>query len=234
MNRKIIVILLVVLSLIVGCKNKKTPGNVEKNKAEKNKVEKSKPVAAKAKARTFIPSSYTGGKWKNGIDIEEKKQFFFTVAKNMPIPIRAGYRLKFAAAGVVTVENVFRSEKDEHSLIFVRTDKQLDPSKDGYPNPIIFSGCAIKPAPYSDAQKWKNGIQIKSKREFFFILGKGESIPMLNGDILRFYQAGQATVKRTYRMERKDGSFMVFVQVDRDLDPDADGYPHEVEMITGK
>ena len=191
----------------------------------------SKKPKSGARARIYSPSRYSGGKWLNGINIEEKNQFFIMVAKDLPTPIKVGFWLKFAAAGAVTVQNVHRLERTEQSVIFVRIDKKLDPADDGFPFPVYLLGGPIKPSAYSDGKKWKNGIQMTNKRILFFILNKSDSFLLRTGDLLRFQQSGQVSVERISRSEGKDGSLLFFVQVDRDLDPDADGYPHTVEMI---
>ncbi len=63
----------------------------------------------------------------------------------MPTPFAIGHRLKFAVAGIAKVLVVFRLEKEEHSHIFVSVDKQLDPTRDGYPCPIRFLGRIATP-----------------------------------------------------------------------------------------
>jgi hypothetical protein len=221
MKRKAAVFLGVLLTLTMCCKESKKP----------EKVAKKRTRPAIAMAKTISASPYTGGEWVNGIHQKGKNQFFLAVAKNMPTPVRIGDRLKFAAAGAALVQNVYRFEKDDQSLLFVHVDKELDPTKDGYPFPIHWLGRTIKPGNYSDGQKWKNGIQLTNKRIFFFILAQGDIFPLRSGDVLRFRQSGQVTVKRISRSEKDDGSIQFIVQVDRDLDPDADGYPHTVELI---
>lgn len=54
------------------------------------------------------------------------------------------------------------------------------------------------------------------------------------GNVLRFPGAGRATVSVVNRRHLAHGRQQVLVHVNRDLDPDAGGYPHAIEMVEGE
>jgi|GEM_PF-826293 len=86
--------------------------------------------------RSHPISRFTNGKWSNGIHRERKNLFLLDVARDASLPVRAGDRLKFAAAGEARVRNVHRVEQGSHSLVFVRVNRVLDPDADGHPHRV--------------------------------------------------------------------------------------------------
>lgn len=74
--------------------------------------------------------------WRNGIHLTKPGYFYFLLDKNEAIPVTVGNRVRFARSGEAIVRDVFRTETQNNSNIFVGVDTILDPEGDGCPNPI--------------------------------------------------------------------------------------------------
>jgi len=83
----------------------------------------------------------------------------------------------------------------------------------------------VRPYNYSDKSTWKNGINIKLGNQFFINIEKTEPSPIKVGNILTFPSIGDAVVKSVTRLEYKNYS-SIFVNIDKKMDPVADGFPH--------
>lgn len=82
---------------------------------------------------------------------------------------------------------------------------------------------------YSDGSQWENGIDKKKKDAFFFIVPKKNLTPILPGFTLKFAKTGAASVLKVYRME-KDNQSLLFVTVDKTLDPKGDGNHNPISV----
>jgi hypothetical protein len=87
---------------------------------------------------------------------------------------------------------------------------------------------------YSSGE-WKHGVALgrekgKRGRTFYFLLDKPEANPVRVGGLLAFNGAGKARVHGVDLLPQ-GGMFAVFVTVDRELDPDLDGYPHAIHVL---
>jgi hypothetical protein len=86
---------------------------------------------------------------------------------------------------------------------------------------------------YSSAQ-WRHGVAIdangKGGRGFYFVIDDAGANPVRKGGVLRFPAAGRARVL-DIAVEPQGGRFAVFVTVDRDLDPERDGFPHAIHVL---
>lgn len=191
-------------------------------------------VAPTRKAGELRPGDYTGGVWLNGVHKETKDRFFLVVAKDSPIPVRVGDRLRFPNSGDALVVNVHRQEKERHRLVFVRVDRKLDPAGDGYPAAVEILGHELRASAFSDGKDWQNGILLKNRRVFVFVQGADDTVPFRVGCELRFHGSGRATVKGINQRNLSGGSRQVFVEVDHSLDPGGDGFPHPIEIVAEK
>lgn len=187
-----------------------------------------------AQAGTMRPGNFTDGTWKNGIHLEARDRFFLVVAKDSPLPVRVGDRLRFASSGEALVVDAHLQEKERQRLVFVRVDRKLDPAGDGYPAAVEILGHELRASAFSDGRSWQNGILLKNRRVFFFVLGAGDAVPFAVGGELRFHGAGRAVVKGINPRDLPGGGRQVFVEVDRSLDPGGDGFPHAIEIVAGK
>lgn len=193
------------------------------------------PAAAEpvSKIRQLSPGNFTGAVWKNGVHNETKEQFFLVVAKDAPLPVRVGDRLRFASTGEALVVNVHLQEKENHRLVFVRVDRKLDPAGDGYPAIVEVLGHELRASAFSDGKNWQNGILLKNNRVFLLVLGEGDPVPFQVGGRLRFHGAGRAIVKSINQRDLPGGGRQVFVEVDRSLDPESDGFPQLIQIVAG-
>jgi hypothetical protein len=85
------------------------------------------------------------------------------------------------------------------------------------------------------SHEWKHGVALgKEKgqrgRTFYFLLEKADANPVRAGGLLAFNGAGKARVQGV-DVAPQAGMFAVFVTVDRELDPDRDGYPHAIHVL---
>jgi hypothetical protein len=81
---------------------------------------------------------------------------------------------------------------------------------------------------YSDGSAWRNGVLIDG-RVFFMLCEPDEPPPLVIGSQLRFASAGWATVLNLGSRKIAD-QIAWYVEVDKKLDPEADGYPHPIEL----
>lgn len=80
---------------------------------------------------------------------------------------------------------------------------------------------------------WRNGIHRERKNQFLLDVARDAPTPVRTGDRLKFAAAGVTRVQSVHRVEQGSHS-LVFVRVNRVLDPAADGHPHWVEIIVGE
>ena len=73
-------------------------------------------------------------------------------------------------------------------------------------------------------------VQGANNDMFYFVVSSEGANPLLSGDKVAFAHVGTATVTGI-DIARQHGSLAVFVHVDRDLDPEADGYRHPVRRV---
>jgi hypothetical protein len=179
----------------------------------------------------FHAANYTDNrKWLKGIDTKEKNVFIFSVPKNSPTPLTVRCRLQFASAGEAEVRSVYRMEKPAHAAIFIKVDKNLDPNKDGFPNPIFLKGFTIIANSFSKEHAWRNGISLKETGLFFFSIKENEPVLVQVGDRLKFLKTGEAIVKKVAKGKAIDHKFNIMVTVDRALDPASDGFPNPIDV----
>jgi hypothetical protein len=195
-------------------------------------------VAVKeAKKEFFLPREFQTSKfsdntkWFNGINRQEKNQFFFTIDKNDPTPFMPGFKLEFAKSGEAVIVNVYRLDNPDNANIFITLDKNLDPVGDGYPNHIYVRSLQIQTSKYSQENVWRSGISLNKPGMFFFMVEKKTYIPFNPGDRLKFTAAGEAVITAIYRSEKQEKFSQVFITVDKPLDPVGDGTPNLIEKI---
>jgi len=81
---------------------------------------------------------------------------------------------------------------------------------------------------------WHNGVMKvpgPNNDMFYFIVDDETLNPIHAGDTVQFATAGQASVGRV-DIAKQDGRVSVFVQVNRDLDPNRDGFPNRVTVLS--
>jgi hypothetical protein len=90
----------------------------------------------------------------------------------------------------------------------------------------------IAPNNYSGAG-WRNGVmevEGKDNDMFYFLVAGDGPLPLAVGDRVKVAAGGNATVIRVDAS--KQGTVTaVFVQVNRDLNPHKDGFPHTVRVL---
>jgi len=207
-----------ILIVIIGCskaEKKKETTTVK----EPVKVSQEVTPAKLQKPKMLHSSVFTDQtNWKNGFSLKKKNLFYFTILKDEPTPVKAGYYLKFAMSGEAKVIEVTRGENGPNSSIFVKVDKDLNPEKDGNPNPIIILGFETRANCFTDNKEWKNGIHLTKTGYFYFLLDKKEPTPVQVGNKVRFAQSGEAVVRDVFRTENPKMA-SIFVGVDKALDP---------------
>jgi len=82
-------------------------------------------------------------------------------------------------------------------------------------------------SPYSDRVKWLNGINREETNQFCITIGKNDSIPVNRGYKLKFAASGEAVVQKLSRIDKPDKS-MIYITVDKNLDPTGDGNPNPI------
>lgn len=108
------------------------------------------------------------------------------------------------------------------------TIKKIKVEKKGSltPEPIV----ATK---YSDKKEWNNGINIKTGKMFFFNLPKNVRNPVSKGCRVRLAASGEMVVQEVSSMDSADkSSSSIFVTVDRPLDPNGDGSPNPIQILS--
>lgn len=222
--------LVLLLMLVPGCSKR----NAESKSAANSPPPK--PPAVHAEKRAALPwefkaSRYSdSARWQNGINRRQRSQFLYTIAKDQPTPFLPGCRLEFAAAGAATVLSVFRQEGPAHASIFVTVDLELDPERDGHPNPVRMTGFSLQAVNYSKQGLWDRGISLREPGLFLVLVDRKAAVPFAAGDRLRFAAAGEAAIVKVARQEGADRFLRVFVTVDRPLDPLGDGHPHPIRL----
>jgi hypothetical protein len=181
--------------------------------------------------RIFTTASFSDKSWINGILIQKKSKMFIMLTPNQANPVRIGYKLRFAAAGEVEVKEVGRLNSPTYSTLFVDVNKDLDPIKDGTPNPVVILGFKITPCLYSDSKMWKNGVHLKTRGTFFFLYDKKDTCPIQIGDRLIFKKAGETIVKDMGYLEASGANSSIMITVDKPLDPLLDGAPNEIQVV---
>ncbi len=221
--------MVVVFALLLGCSQKK-----------ENKEQKITPAAKKIKkapakieiSRVFTTAKYSDGKdWQNGINIKNPGQFFINIAKKGLKPIKIGDKLQFASAGEAVVKKIGRQDNLDYATIFVTVDKNLDPAKDGNPNPIRITSIEVQPCRYSKPGEWLNGISLAKPGLFFLTIERMDQTPIKVGDRLKFGKSGESIVTQVSRQDREDNFANIYIKVDKPLDPTGDGYPNIIGVI---
>ena len=98
----------------------------------------------------------------------------------------------------------------------------VNEAKKGYSFPLEFHAST-----YTDDTKWFNGIGRQEKNRFFFPINKEDPTPLMPGYKMEFAKSGEAVVVDVYRHDQTDNS-NIFVTVDKNLDPEGDGYPNPI------
>lgn len=78
---------------------------------------------------------------------------------------------------------------------------------------------------------WKNGVLQRDGRSnnFYFIRHESVLIDVKVGDTLVFAKTGKAVVQKINQIAPNEkGMISIYVTVDKDLDPDGDGYPNKI------
>jgi len=78
---------------------------------------------------------------------------------------------------------------------------------------------------------WKNGVSQRDGRSnnFYFVRLESTPVNLKVGDTLNFAKTGKTIVQKINQLEPNEkGMISVFVTVDKDLDPDGDGYPNKI------
>ena len=233
LKKSSIIIIIMIFTLLIGCSTKEKEQKNSTAKAAKaaQKIKKEKPKNVEI-PRSFVATKYSDGVlWENGINKKAKNQFIISIAEKALNPIKTGYKLKFAAAGETVVTKVGRQDNKGYSSIFITVDKNLDPVKDGNPNPIYIKSIQLQPCRYSKPGEWQNGIQLIKPGLFFFTIERMDQTPIKIGDLVKFAKSGEAAVKAVSRRDRPDNFSDIFVTVDKSLDWVADGYPNPITIM---
>lgn len=222
-------IIILVFALLIGCSQAKKD-KVPKNAIAKKKIKKEKPVKDDI-PRVFATTKYSDSIWENGVNKKNKNQFFITIDIAALKPIITGSKLKFASAGEATVKQTVRQDNKSYANIFVTVDKDLDPVKDGNPNPIYIKSLDLQPSRYSDPGVWQNGIHLVQPGLFFLTIERMDQTPIKIGDRLKFAKSGPAKVVYISRNNKPDKFADIFVKVDRSLDGMGDGFPNILTVM---
>ncbi|HLP48812.1 MAG TPA: hypothetical protein VK469_22925 [Candidatus Kapabacteria bacterium] len=228
-KRSSLTIVMVVFALLIGCSQAKNDKE-QKDALAGKKTKKEKPGGVDI-PRVFAAPKYSDGVWENGINKKNKNQFFITIDKAALNPLITGSKLKFASAGEVTVKQTVRQDNKSYANIFVTVDKDLDPVKDGNPNPIYIKSLDLQPSRYSDPGVWQNGINLVQPGLFFLTIRRMDQTPIKVGDRLKFAKSGPAKVIYVSRTDKSDKFADIFVKVDRSLDGIGDGFPNNITVM---
>lgn len=85
----------------------------------------------------------------------------------------------------------------------------------------------FRTSPYSNSDRWLNGINLKDKKQFFITIGKNAPLPINRGYKLKFAASGEATIQKLARVDNPDKS-VIYITVDKNLDPTGDGNPNTI------
>jgi hypothetical protein len=135
------------------------------------------------------------------------------------------------ASGEAEVRNVFRVEKPDSSSIFIRVNKNLDPDKDGFPNPVFLKSRIIIASRFFKENAWRNGVSFEKPGLFFFSIKENELVTVKVGDRLKFMKSGEAIVGNVVKDKVQNQKFNIMDSVDKLLDPDKDGFPNPIDVL---
>ncbi len=86
---------------------------------------------------------------------------------------------------------------------------------------------------FSDSE-WKNGVlQKDGKTNVFYILqSEKEPLKVKAGDLLIFTKSGKETIQKVvHATTSQNGKISLFITLDKDIDPIADGYPNKIYLV---
>ena len=109
------------------------------------------------------------------------------------------------------------------------------------PSPAVAPAAAPVPAPAPQPPRaeivannfsgsgFTKGVLTKdgANSQFYFLLPSGGTNPIVVGDTLVFVKSGEAKVTKIDATQQ-GGQAVVFVTVDRKLDPEGDGFPNKI------
>jgi hypothetical protein len=90
-------------------------------------------------ASRIVANNYSDKNFKNGILVKDGRSdvFFFLAGSETSNPVKKGDVVVFAGSGTAEVKKVDVSPQGTEVAILVTVDHDLDPSGDGFPNPIL-------------------------------------------------------------------------------------------------
>jgi hypothetical protein len=132
MRAAIIILLIVCVTPLVGCSKRKFTAN----RPTIDLALSCRPtsIAQKLSANDFSRDGY-----RNGIFVADGKQqsFYFVTTNPKGSAVAVGDQVRFAQSGSASVTKVDTAIQGSSIAVFVTVDKKLDPSGDGFPNPIL-------------------------------------------------------------------------------------------------